>query len=446
MAMTTTNKILFNINWDLNPTGARILELDALKCLNSNPNALITLATPIDASGSTSKTDPTLYFIRKRTLKLIDVWNKIVNSGFFNEFNASFVNSPKNVALKIVGANIRHNVLEFPFKTFETSTQTYAPVDFSTSGIFYRLVKFVQRMANTINWCISNPTAKINGIYFDTLQSSAINYNMVQYINLDYNIKPDNTYFISLMDELLNVIKDIISEQKLATLLLTDFAGLTFSTANGRAKIIALDAYKSNYAALAKIDLSYLNDETKVLAQNLIDTNSISVQRLYPQFGSIMSKTSSESWAFRNVAINTNATTNLNQNNFNLRYRPKYNVCTQLDMKYPLYFDPQFINWSNPNDRPYVFAYNAGILINIPDSLKQTIQASNFGTLQEAPDNQLNLSGYAWSIGTSNINDPDYYEGDDIKLKLPSLTDSALLHSIDKMDFLDNLTIYLKID
>ena len=177
----------------------------------------------------------------------------------------------------------------------------------------------------------------------------------------------------------------------------------------------------------------------------MIDTNSTKVERLYPQFGSLISRnTESETWNFRNVAIDTSV---YNFSDLNPTmvpalkpYQTKYLLCSQLDMKKPLVFDTQFINWNDENDRPYVMLYNGSTLVYLPDEVKDQ---STLNTLGEQPDNQLNLCSYFWKIGTSNTTDVHYNKYDDIKLKLPNTLN---LYDIDKIDFLDNLTLYLKIN
>ena len=433
--LDTNKRVLFNINWDLNTSGARILELDAFKCINSNINAVTTILSPID--GSTTKSDVTLFFARTRLIKLFDIWNRILNCGLFISYN-TFENL---ISYKLIGANIRNSVTEYLFKdNLNASTYTY-PVDFSTVNIFYRIIRFLRGVVNNFTWSKNNGGKSSSTYFVLTSTSSVIEFDTQ--INSNYN--PDNVNFINLMNELVDIVKDLIDESKLANLLLFDFNAMDFGTTQGRTNLLALDAYKSNYKALAKIDLSYLNDDTKVLAQEYIDTNSTKVVRLYPQFGSLISRnTESEAWNFRNVAIDTSV---YNFSDLNPTmvpalkpYQTKYLLCSQLDMKKPLVFDTQFINWNDENDRPYVMLYNGSTLVYLPDEVKDQ---STLNTLGEQPDNQLNLCSYFWKIGTSNNVDPNYDKYDDIKLKLP---DGKNLYDIDKLDFLDNLTIYLKLN
>ena len=431
--LDTNKRVLFNINWDLNATGVRILELDAFKCLNSNINNINAIPSPID--GTTTKSDVTLFFARTRLIKLFDVWNRILNCGLFSSITGT--DGTPIINSKIIGANHR-TIAEYPIRNM-TGSFTATP-DFSTTFIFSKIIPFITSCVNNYNWFIANNIGKTT---FFALTTIGTVKEFASFINVNYN--PNNTTFISLINELITLVKDLIDETKLANLLLFDFSAMDFGTEIGRTNLLKLDAYKSNYKALAKIDLSYLNDDTKVLAQEYIDTNSTKVVRLYPQFGSLISRnTESEAWSFRNVAVDTSVY-NFSDLNPSVDpalkpYQTKYLLCSQLDMKRPLVFETQFINWNNENDRPYVMLYNGGTLVYIPDEIKDQ---STLNTLGEQPDNQLNLCAFAWKIGTSSNLDPHYNKYDDIKLKL---NDSLKLYDIDKIDFLDNLTLYLKIN
>ena len=154
-----------------------------------------------------------------------------------------------------------------------------------------------------------------------------------------------------------------------------------------------------------------------------------------------------EAWSFRNVLVDTS-----DYDQFAVdplmdpllkKYQPRYIACSQVDMKKPLVFGTQFINWSNDMDQPYIMSYNGGTLIHLPDEIKDP---DTNGTPGEQPDNQLNLAANFWSIGTANDLDPNYKPSDDIKLKLPDLVSPVTeLHNLDKLDYLDNLTLSLKL-
>ena len=436
--LDTDKRVLFNINWDLASGGVRQLEIDAFKCLNSNVNntSTSTVLSPID--GTNPKTDVTLFLARTRLIKLIDIWNRILNSGLFSM--VTHTNGTSVVDLKLVGSNFR-SIIEYPFRNLTGSFSN--TLDFSTTFIFSKIIPFITASVNNLNWFKTNSVGKQSYFALTTIGSTK---EFSSFINVNYN--PDNATFIGLMNELIAIVKDLLDETKLASALSFNFASLDFGTAQGRANLLALDAYKSNYKAIAKIDISYLNADTKVLAQGWIDTNSSKVPLLYPQFGTLISRnTENEAWSFRNIVVDTSSYNPLDLNptlGDNKPYQTKYWVGSQLDMKRPLVFEPQFINWSNSNDRPYVMLYNGGTLINIPDEIKNSIYPNTLGTFQEAPDNQLNLSAYFWKIGTSNGMDPNFDNEADIKLKIPD--SSSTLYSIDKLDFLDNLTIYLKLN
>lgn len=441
----TTKKILFNINYDLNAGGVRQLEIDAFKCLNSNINAVYTspsfVGSPID--GTTTKNDVTLFFARKRMINLMDSWNHILNSGLF--LTSKCANGNDYPSIKMVGSNILNVVTEYLFKSLDNANTYIFPLDFKTESVFYRMVRFLVACINNHNW-YNNVSSNNHSSqsFFNLTSYQGLNLN--SYINTNFN--PTSAKFLATIEGFLGILKELISESNLVSKLGITLDSLTYLTPEGRTNILALDTYKSNYKALAKIDLSYLNDETKVLAQEWIDSNSSKVSLLYPQFATLISRnitgSGEEAWSFRNVAIDTSC---YNQSDLNPTldpanklYQTKYQVCTQLDMKKPLVFSTQFINWINPNDTPYIMLYNGGTLVYIPDEIKDP---TTLNTTGEQPDNQLNLSAYFWKIGTSNGLDPHFDNEDDIKLKLPS---TIPLWSIDKMDFLDNLTIYLKLN
>lgn len=438
--LDSNKKVLFNINWDLNTGGVRQLEIDAFKCLNSNINNVRAIFySPID--GTTTKSDATLFFARKRMIQLIDIWNRVLNSGLFKVSYCDTINS--YTSYKLVGANIIDLISEYIIKDMNVPGRSLndSKIDLTTSSVFYRLIRFITASVNNINWFKTNNVGKQS--YFTLTNTDNTTNELDYFVNINYN--PDNSNFISLMNELISIVKDLIDETKLANTLFFNFASMDFGTLEGRTNLLALDAYKSNYKALAKIDISYLNDDTKLLCQEWINTNSNKLTLLYPQFGTLISRnTENETWNFRNVAIDTAPYNPLDLNpNIDPALKPyqtRYLLCSQLDMKRPLVFNTQFINWANENDRPYVMLYNGGTLIYIPDEIKES---STLNTLGEQPDNQLNLSAYFWKIGTSNGLDPNYNNTDDIKLKLP---DGKNLYDIDKLDFLDNLTIYLKLN
>ncbi len=430
--------VIFNINFDTMAGGVRTLELDAFKCVNSNINAVLPSTTsfpsPIDGAFLPSKTYPSLYFARTRLIKLIDVWNRILNSGLFTSMTGT--DGTAMTYYKLVGSNFRGILSDYLFRNMTGSFG--ANIDFSTINIFNRLTRFLVAAANNHNWYLTYYHSEYDN--FNNLTTIGTAKEFKSFINVNFN--PTRAKFIALMNELLDIYKELISETKLATNLLCTFQDLTFDTAAGRTKIIGLDAYKSNFAALAKIDasdLTFLNDETRALVQTWKDTGSNNIQYLYPQFATAISRnTENEAWSFRNVLVDTSDYNQAIDASLK-KYQTKYIACSQLDMKKPLVFSDQIINWANPNDRPHIMTYNSGTYIYIPDEIKDP---DTINTLGEQPDNQVNISANFWKIGTNVITDPNYDVNADIKLKLGNTP----LHSLDKIDFLDNLTIYLKLN
>lgn len=437
--MSTHKKILFNLGWELDTNGVRKLELDALKGLNSNVNALGTLYSPID--GTSNKSDITLFLVRKRLIKLIESWNSILNSGLF--LSTKVPNGQFYTEFKIVGSNITNPLTEYLFKDLNVNNVLTYPLDFKTESIFYRMVRFLVACVNCINWFNTNNV--LNASHLSLTSVGAGNVQMGNLVNTNFN--PTSANFLATIEGFLGILKELISESNLVSKLGFTLDSLTYLTPEGRTNIMALDAYKSNYTALAKIETSYLNTEPKALADEWIAKNSSNVKLLWPQFGTLISRnTENEAWAFRNVLIDTS-----DYDQFAVdplmdpllkKYQPKYIACSQVDMKRPLVFNSQFINWTNDNDHPYVMSYNGGTLIHLPDTIKDP--ATN-GTLGEQPDNQLNIAANFWSIGTANDLDPNYKPSDDIKLKLRA-NPLQPLYDLDKLDYLDNLTIYLKLN
>jgi hypothetical protein len=450
-----SKKIIFNTMWERDINGIRKIELDAFRCLNSNVFNFVgsLLPSPIDAN--LTRTYVTIFVARKRLIKLIDIWNRILNSGLLKECIINSAN--KTSYYKYIGANIR-NIFEYPFKDFNTSTNHNIPISFKTDLIFYQLQRFITSWVNNYNAYevrfLNNQTVATTGSLFN-INSLSIPYAFSFNINPAYN--PTLDVNLNLMEELLNLYKELISEQKVNAQpdLGFNFDNLTFLTEQGRGNILKLDAYKSNYKAIAKIDIeefNYLNSETKALVIKWIETGA-NLDKLYPQFASeIYRNEENETWNYKNAMVKLNSISgdeSFTEENIgvttqelqNLKAK-KHWVGSILDMKKPLYFNTQFINWENPDDRPYIMLYNGGTLIHIPDQLKELTNPDTFNTAGEAPDNQINLSAYFWKIGTSAISDPLYEADADIKLNLGQ----EPLQNLDKLDFFDNLQLYLKIN
>ena len=437
--MSTQKKILFNMNWDLDTNGVRKLELDALKGLNSNINNIATIPASVGSpiSGTTTKSDVTLFLVRKRMIKLIDYWNQILNSGLF--LMAKHPDGSLYTSTKIVGSNLPNPLCEYLFKDLNVNNVMIYNLDFKTESIFYRMVKFLVACVNGINWFNSNQI--LNAMHFSLTAIGPANVQMGNLVNTNFN--PTSAKFLATMEGFLGILKELISESNLVSKLSLTLDSLTYLTPEGRTNILALDSYKSNYAALAKVEIAYLNPEPKALAQEWIQGSSYNAKLLWPQFGTLITRnTENEVWSFRNVLVDTS-----DYDQFAVdplmdpllkKYQPRYIACSQVDMKKPLVFATQFIDWSNEMDKPYIMSYNGGTLVYIPDEIKDP---ATLNTLGEQPDAQLNLAANFWKIGTSNDLDPNYNPTDDIKLKsIPEL------HNLDKLDYLDNLTLYLKLN
>ena len=422
------------MNWDLDANGVRKLELDALKGLNSNINNIATIPASVGSpiSGTTNKSDITLFLVRKRLIKLMDSWNQILNSGLF--LMAKYPDGSLYPSTKIVGSNLPNPLCEYLFKDLNVNNVLIYNLDFKTESIFYRMVKFLVACVNGINWFNINQI--LNASHFSLTAIGPGNL-----VNTNFN--PTSAKFLATMEGFLGILKELISESNLVSKLGLTLDSLTYLTPEGRTNILALDSYKSNYAALAKVETAYLNPEPKALAQEWIQGSSYNAKLLWPQFGTLITRnTENEAWSFRNVLVDTSDYDQFAADPLMdpllKKYQPRYIACSQVDMKKPLVFATQFIDWSNEMDQPYIMSYNGGTLIYLPDEIKDP---ATLNTLGEQPDAQLNLAANFWKIGTSNDLDPNYNPTDDIKLKsIPEL------HNLDKLDYLDNLTLYLKLN
>ena len=447
-----SKKIIFNTRWERDINGIRKLELDAFRSLNSNVSNLGTWYSPID--GTTTKTNVTLFLVRKRLIKLLDIWNRILNSGLFIE--ARLATAQLNTYYKIVGANTEQPVSEYLIKANNVSGTFHYPVTLDTVSIFNRIQRFLTAYVNNYNWFVINNISRKELFPLTTVN---VTMDFAGTINIYHN--PTKPSMMALIEELVTLYKSLLSETKIASKadLGFNFDNLTFLTKEGRVNILKLDAYKSNYKEVAKLDVSdfnYLNNpESLALVSKWINEGS-NLDKLYPQFGTeIYRNEETEPWNYKNVIVDlasfkndqsfTEETLGLSPEEFQKVQAKKYWTGSQLDMRKPLYFNTQFINWANPDDQPYVMLYNGGTLIHIPDEVKEATHPETFGTLSEAPDNQLNLAANFWKIGTSNQLDPLYNPKDDIKLRLGNQENQSL-NDVDKLDFFDNLTLYLKLN
>lgn len=445
----SNKKIIFNATWEKDVNGVRKLELDAFRSLNSNVNALGIWYSPVD--GTNNKTSVTLFLVRKRMIQLLDIWNKILNSGLFLE--ARLATAQVNTYYKIVGSNTRNPVTEYLIKANNVSGTFHYPVTLDTVSIFNRIQRFLTAYVNNYNWFVANNISKPSLFPLTTVNAVM---DFAAAVNTYHN--PTKPSMMVLIEELVTLYKSLLSETKIASKvdLGFNFDNLTFLTEEGRANILKLDAYKSNYKEVARLDISdfnYLNNpESLALVSKWINEGS-NLDKLYPQFGTeIYRNEESELWNYKNVIVDlasfkndqsfTEETLGLTPEEFQKVQAKKYWTGSQLDMRKPLYFNTQFIDWANPDDRPYVMLYNGGTFIHIPDEVKELVHPETVGTSSEAPDNQLNLAANFWKIGTSNQLDPLYNPKDDIKLRLGNQS----LSDVDKLDFFDNLTLYLKLN
>lgn len=353
---TPNTKFITNINWDKDINGLRKVELDDFKSLNSNVNKIYSvpsyIGSPID--GTTTRSNISLFLVRKRLLKLMDLWNRILNSGLFSV--AEVPNSAGYETIKIIGSNMPNVCPEYLIKDWVSSAPNVSTINMENSKVFYRLLRFINAAATAYYYYIIN--GYLTASFFDIATSPGLTF--YSYINKAFN--PTSEKFVSLMDELLDVIKSLLDETKLSAELNLTFNDLYFSTKQGRINITnVLYNYHSKYNLIAKTDSSYL--ETNLVPQDKT--------LLYPQFGSVMSRnTESETWNVRNVIVDTSTYNTENDPDLNIYRKPSKIVCSQLKMDKPIKVDAQYINWSDPDDEPYVMVYNGGTFIHIPDEIK----------------------------------------------------------------------------
>lgn len=367
---TPNTKFITNINWDKDINGLRKVELGDFYSQNIQTTVRNTVAlnpitgtnTPATYRDTTNTVD--LFLVRKRTIKLYNLWNRILNSGLMQ--------GPTNYAMltyKAVGSNISHIFTEC-LNRDNFSGWSMDSISLATAKVFYRLLKFINAAATAYYYY------KINGYltasYFNIFPTSTYG-NFSSLINAAFN--PTSEKFVSLMDELLDVIKSLLDETKLSAELNLTFNDLYFSTEQGRINITnVLYNYHSKYNLIAKTDSSYLES-------NLVPQDKT---LLYPQFGSVMSRnTESETWNVRNVIVDTSTYNTENNPDLNIYRKPSKIVCSQLKMDRPIKVNTQYINWNDPDDEPYVMVYNGGTFIHIPDEIKNPelpLMFSNLGS------------------------------------------------------------------
>lgn len=407
------NKTIFNINWDLDNNGIRKIELDYFKNINSNINAGTTGYTVTGSSNSNGS----FFFARKRLINLIDIWNRILVSGLFLEDYSNGTRHMIGANVNSVGSNLVTDYLFF--------TGSY---NFDTSSIWNRSIEFIKACSKMHSYILSSGTmtqSKLNE-FFSSLDTSLRSV-------LNYRFDTTTNNFVSLMDQFLVALKEIVSEEKLATECLCNFQNLNFNTSIGLSNILLLKDYSLLFRTY---------DTTKfpdVLKWQSEDTSSIDLS--YPQFATLIVLDSDSTQSIiKNILIKTDnfsvaEISNSNITNLNI---PKYLACSLFETGRPVKFRTQLIDWTNDMDLPYIMSYNSSCYIYIPDSIKNQ---STLGTYSEQPSQQINISSFFWEIGTSNVYDVNYKSSSDIKLNI-----TKTLTQVDKLDFLDNLSIILKLN
>ena len=435
---STNAKFITNINWDLDPNGIRKLEIDGLSGINSGVNAIggipfynaITSANgTYTLTGNTTEYSPFL-LVRKRGLVLIDIWNRILNSGLFKTI--LYENQVRVDSSKILGSNYRCIPVEFFFKNAVTDIGLPSR---STDNIIIKIFNFLK--ANIDN-------------YDNSLISAGPNYTNDSYFNMSYiNVlrssinplfKPNDSY-LNLLEELLELIKTILDEQKLVDNYSIHLFELTMKTESGRSKVSSL--VNLNWRLVFK-EHSYMSIyESKRILAGGKPLSEIEKQSWIPDFfgGFIIRNADQEVWSLKNVLIETNPTIlqtsgqNFEEGELDTLFTPNYIACSQLDMKKPLVIKGgnKYIDWDNELDHPYILNYNGATSIYIPDEIKDQEQ------VDVIPDNQLNLSCSFWKIGHTNKDHQTYNKKSDIKLNFDP-------DNMNKLDYFDNLTLYLKLN
>lgn len=431
--MSTTSKFITNINWDKNINGIRKMEIDALSCTNTQDYTSWHNAISGSTSASALNGNPAVYspflLVRKRGLILIDIWNRILNSGLFNYLKYENYNVVSN---KWFGSSYRCVPVEFFFKS---TVGDAGLTERNMSFIIAKIFKFLK--ANIDN-------------YNNSLVVAGPNYTNTTYFNLSYvNVlqnsinplfKPDNK-FLNLLEELLDLAKEVLDEQKLATNYFVNFSDLTLKTELGRTKVAKL--LDINWQLVFK-EHSYMTTyESKRISaggEPLSETEKRSW--VYDFFGGfIVRNANQEAWSIKNVLIETNPTMlqtsgqNFEEGELETLYTPNYIACSQLDMKKPLVINSgnRYIDWDNEMDHPYILNYNGATSIYIPDEIK------NPELVDIIPDNQLNLCCSFWKISHANKEHPTYDKKADVKLNFDP-------DNMNKLDYFDNLTLYLKLN
>ena len=380
----------------------RVLELDNIKSQNSNPYNLIPAYSPVAPTAITNNTTPYMWIVNRKLIKLMDTWNRLLCSGFIK-----FISGWNTY--KIVGTNGSDAALEYPFKTVTAQTP-----NFSISAIYIQLLNFFKGVVQDLN--SKDAGARSNTGYPDSIRS---------YINLSNNIYDPFTF--GIIKELLEIFKSLISEEKLKTkipaLTSKSLLNLDSTGGNGRGNFALLPSTEATFISMDII-------EEMPFPQYQNPTTGLPVSISLAE--KIDRNTESEPWLYRNVVIKYTD---------NTRETPKVKrkYTTQLTMSKPLVFNSFYINWNEPDSRPFVMIYNGLCNLFIPSELKFT-QNKN-----DQPDSSFVISAQFYEIGTSNIDDTNYNPLADIKLNTGGVGGRSLYETT-KLDFFDNLTIYHKLD
>lgn len=367
----------------------RVLELEIIKSQNGNPFNWTPVYSPVTQTLVNNNTVPYLWICNRRLIHLMDTWNRVIASMFLTE-GSWFTTS------KVVGANVQDNN-EYLFKSTFPSTP-----NFNAGFIGVQLVNFFKGVA-----------ADMNGKDLGTRVGTSYPTSIRSKINLTSNIY--DPYVLANLNELLEIFKSMISETKLKTLIpaLTSKSFLNLES-NGRGNFALLPTTTTAFANIVE-DSGFIDLEGKSIPMAFAEKIDRNIE--------------SEAWLYRNVAIK--------YNEVDLKVKRKF--CTQLTMAKPLVFNSFYVDWTNPDNRPFVMIYNGVSSFGIPDEAKKTVVKS------DQPSLYWPLTATFYEIGTSNKEDVNYNPLADIKLNTGGFGGKSL-YETNKFDFFDNLTIYHKID
>lgn len=372
----------------------RVLELENIKSQNGNPFNLTPIYSPVTPTLVANNTVPYLWICNRRLIHLMDTWNRLLSSGFINLQTSAWYQ------YKIVGSNGLSDFLDYPFRPVYPG----APV-FSVASVGIQLLNIFKGIA-----------ADMNGKDAGTRTNTSYPTVIKSYINLTTNLY--DPYFLTIINELLEIFKSLISETKLKAIVpaLTSKSFLNLEPSG-----------RGNFALLPTTTILFANI---VEDSGFIDLDGKAIPIQFAE--KIDRNIEAEAWLYRNVAIKY---TDLNDED--LKVKRKY--ATQLSMAKPLVFNSFYVDWTNPENRPFVMLYNGLSPFGIPNSSKQT-QNKN-----DQLDSCFQISATFYEIGTSNKEDVHYNPLADIKLNTGGFGGRAL-YETNKFDFFDNLTIYHKID